>query len=89
VVARCVELRHQFAIRGTRGGKILVAFLQLAGQVDNLLFEFGDAALQRVDVGGNGESRLSSGLLAQHLRQRGFQLSDPRGLPCRALLSIG
>lgn len=46
-----VEAGHEFAVGGAGGGQVLVAFVELQPQVDGLLFQLGDALVERVDVG--------------------------------------
>ena len=53
---RGVELADEFAVRGARGGKVLVAFVELQAQVDGLLFEVVDGLVESVDIGGNTET---------------------------------
>ena len=49
---RRVELGHEFAVGGPRGGEILFAFPELQAQVYGLLLEVGDALAGAADVGG-------------------------------------
>ena len=56
VSCRGVELGDEFAVRGARGGQVLVAFVELYPQVDGLLFEVVDGLVERVDVRGNAET---------------------------------
>jgi hypothetical protein len=47
-----VDAGHQLAVGGAGGGEFVVAFAELDAQVGGLLFEPGDLAVERVDVGG-------------------------------------
>jgi hypothetical protein len=48
-----VELGHEFPVGSPGRGEVLVAFLKLEAQVDDLLFEVGDFLAEGVDVGGD------------------------------------
>ena len=56
VSCRGVELGDEFAVGGARGGEVLVAFVELQAQVDDLLFEVVDGLVESVDIGGNTET---------------------------------
>jgi hypothetical protein len=47
---RCVDAGHEFAVGGAGGGDVLVAFVALQVQINDLLLEVGDLLLERVDV---------------------------------------
>ena len=81
VAWRGVELGHEFPVGGPGRGEVLVAFLELEAQVDGLLFEVGDLLAEGVDVGGDAESGLAPGLLAECLGQAPFELPDAGGEP--------
>ncbi len=66
-VCRRVELGHEFAVGGSCGGQVLVAFVELEPQVDDLLLEVGDFLVKGVDVGGGAEPGFAPGLLAERL----------------------
>ena len=53
---RGVELGDEFAVRSTRGVEVLVAFVELQAQVDDLLFEVADFLVERVDIRWNAET---------------------------------
>jgi hypothetical protein len=67
----------------------LGAFVELVLEVDDVLFERGDPALQLVDVGGRPESGLGPDLFAQDLRESLFQLPDAAGEAAVALVCVG
>src|SRR5438093_103388 len=46
-----VELGHELAAGGAGGGEVLVAFLELHAQVDDLLLQVRDLLVEAVDVG--------------------------------------
>ena len=87
--ASSVEVGDQFSVGGSRGVQFVVAFLKLAAQVDDLLFEVGDPALELVDVGGSAEAGCAPGVLAEQFGQLGLQLPDPGGLPGELALGVG
>ena len=64
VSCRGVELGHELAVGGARGGEVLAPFVELQAQFDGLLFQVVDLLVERVDVGGSAESGLVPGLLA-------------------------
>jgi hypothetical protein len=71
---RAVERGHQFAV-GCAGGVEVVVFLtELATQFHDLLFEFGVASAEIVDVVGAAESGLTPCLFAEGLRESVAQL---------------
>jgi hypothetical protein len=55
----------QFPVGCSCGIEILAAFLTLTGEVDDLLFDVGDAVLELIDVAGYAEAGLAPGLLTQ------------------------
>ncbi|MEV0376052.1 hypothetical protein AB0I10_41215 [Streptomyces sp. NPDC050636] len=46
-----VELGHQLTVRGAGRFEVLIPFRQFAAEVENLLFQLGGAACERLDVG--------------------------------------
>ena len=60
-----VDAGHEFAVGGTGGSEVLVAFVDLESQVDDLLFEVGDLVVEGVDVSGGAEAGLAPGLFAE------------------------
>jgi hypothetical protein len=69
-----VEAGDEFAVGGARGGEVLVSLVEFEFQVDDLLFEVGDAVRELVDVGRRGEPGLVPGLLAERGGQASFEL---------------
>ena len=60
-----VEAGDEFAVGGACGGEVLVSFVEFEFQVEDLLFEVGDAVSELVDVVRRGEPGLAPGLLAE------------------------
>jgi len=56
VIRAVVDAGHQLTVSGAGGSEFVVAFAELDAQVGGLLFELGDLAAERVDVGGCAES---------------------------------
>ena len=83
---RGVELGHELPVGGPGRGEVLVAFLELETQVDGLLFEVGDRLAEGVDVGGDAEPGLASGLLTECLGQAFLELPDAGVEPDGALM---
>ncbi len=71
-----VELGHELAVRGAGCGEVLVAFLELQAQVDDLLLQMHDLLVEGVDVGGCAEPGLAPGLLAERFGEALFELLD-------------
>ena len=71
-----VDAGHELAVGGAGGGEVLVAFLELQAQVDDLLFELGDLLVEGVDVGGGAEPGLAPGVLAEGFGQALFEVLD-------------
>jgi hypothetical protein len=70
---------HEVTVGSSGCVEFLVAFGKLVGEVDDLLFELGDAALHLVGVVGRAESAVAPGLIAEEfgelvLQQPGFEL---------------
>jgi hypothetical protein len=68
VSVRRVEPGDQVAVGGAGCLEVVVALGDLAAVFDGLLFEFGDAALEGVDVWWGSEPGFSPGLLAEQFR---------------------
>ncbi|MFJ4745092.1 hypothetical protein [Streptomyces sp. NPDC088775] len=60
-----VESADQLPVGCAGRHEFFVAFLQLTGQGDDLLFEVGDAAFELVDVIGRPEAGLPPRMLAK------------------------
>lgn len=84
-----VEVGDEFPVGRACGVEFLIAFLDLAAQVDDLLLQFGDPALELVDVGRGAQPGRPPRLLAEQFGQLGLQLSDPGGLPGGLTLCVG
>ena len=54
-----VDAGHELAVGSARGGEVLVAFLELDTQVDDVLFERQDLLFELVDVVGRAEPGLA------------------------------
>ncbi|WP_331743809.1 hypothetical protein OH809_43905 (plasmid) [Streptomyces sp. NBC_00873] len=74
-----VDLRHQFTIRSAGGFEVLVAFGEFAAQIEDLLFQLGGAACERLDVGWGAEAGGFPDCLAQGLGQAPFESGDVCG----------
>src|SRR5215468_10875574 len=75
-----VELGDHLAIGGARGVQFLPAFLQLPGELNDVLLKFGDPPFELVNVLRCAEPGLPPSLVAEHLGELGLQLADPGGL---------
>ena len=64
---RGVELGHELAVGCPGGGQVLVAFVELHAQVDDLLLEDGDLVVEGIDVGGRAEPGFLPCLLAERV----------------------
>ena len=64
------------------------AFVEPETQVDDLLLEAVDPALERVDVGGGAEPGFPPGVLAEEAGQPAFELLDAGGEPGGSLLGV-
>ncbi|MBF5002567.1 hypothetical protein IRT45_36280 [Nocardia sp. BSTN01] len=84
-----VHVGEQFPVRGAGPRRVSFAFGELAGQLDDLLFETGDSALQRVDVGRCAESGFLPDGLAQELGTLAFELFVVCGQAADADLGVG
>lgn len=63
---RCaVELGHELPVGGAGGGEVVVAVVEFACQVSDVLFKVFDALLEGVDVDGRAEAGGVPGLLAE------------------------
>jgi hypothetical protein len=76
VFLRVVELGHEFTVGGAGCSEVVVAFVELLAQVDELLFEAGDGLVERVDVGGGAEPGLLPGLLAERFGEAFLELPN-------------
>lgn len=72
--AGSVDAGHELPVGGTSGSEVLVAFVELEAQVDDLLFETSNLVLEGVDVNGGAEAGLAPGLLAEGFGEPPFQL---------------
>ena len=84
-----VELGHELPVGRACGGEVLVSFLELEPQVDDLLLELAVLLGEAAGVGGGGEAGLVSGLLAERFGQAVFELPYAAGEPERALVGGG
>ncbi|MFD7003312.1 hypothetical protein ACFWA5_45480 [Streptomyces mirabilis] len=76
-----VELAHEIP-DGRAGGVQLVALvLELELQIDNLLFEGGDAGFEPLCVDRPADADLAPDLFAQHLAEAVFEAADLGGEP--------
>ena len=85
---RYLQVAGQLAVGRARGVEYLIAFFDPAAQVDDLLLQFGDPALELVDVGGSAQPGLSPYLLAEHFGQLVLQLQDADRLPVDLALRV-
>jgi hypothetical protein len=69
-----VELGHEFAIGGAGGGEFFGAFLELAAQLEELLFAVGECGLQAVKIVGCAESAVGATPGRQYLIRRDLPL---------------
>ncbi|MET7608067.1 hypothetical protein [Streptomyces avermitilis] len=74
-----VELGHQLTVCGAGGFDVLVPFSEFAAKVENLLFQVGGAACERLDVGRGAEAGGFPSCLSQGLGQAPFEPGDVRG----------
>jgi hypothetical protein len=81
-----VDSGHEFAVCGARGGEVLVAFLELETQVDDVLFEEHDLLFELVDVVGRAESGLAPGVLVEQFGQACLELLGSGGHASTAVL---
>jgi len=85
-VSRGVEPGHELAVGGPGGVEVLVAFLELQPQVDDVLLEVDDPLVELVDVVGCAEPGLAPGLLAEQFGQPFLELLGACGQAGAALL---
>lgn len=88
LLALCVEPGHHFAVGGPRGAQFLGAVIDLKSKIHDLLFEFGDASLQLVDVVGRADAGFSPGFLAECGGEVFLELLNPGGQPGGSLLGV-
>ncbi|MFB7214783.1 hypothetical protein [Streptomyces sp. NPDC056255] len=74
-----VELGHQLAVRGARGGKVVVTLLEFQLQVDHLLFEGRDPGNELFGVVGSADAGLSPYLVTEYFTQPCFEATDLGG----------
>ncbi|WEO92822.1 hypothetical protein A6P39_001095 [Streptomyces sp. FXJ1.172] len=74
-----VELGHELPVGRAGGGEVVVTVLEREFQVDDLLFEGGDAGLELFGVVGAANAGLAPDLLAQDLAEAGFETPDVSG----------
>ncbi|MGX1274944.1 hypothetical protein [Streptomyces phaeoluteigriseus] len=74
-----VELSHQLTVGGAGGFEVLVPFREFAAKIENLLFQLGGAACERLDVGWGAEAGGLPSRLAQGLGQAPFESGDVGG----------
>ena len=86
---RVVELGHEFAVGGAGGGEVVVAFLELEPQVNDLLLQVGDLLVEGAGVGGGAEPGFAPGLLAECFGQAMLELLDAGGEPDGAFAGAG
>ncbi|MET8668089.1 hypothetical protein ABZV87_27600 [Streptomyces tendae] len=75
----CVEPGHELAVCGPRGDEVLVPFAEFGVEIEDLLFQFGDPAGERLDVGGGTEAGGFPGGLSEGLEEASFQPGDVCG----------
>jgi hypothetical protein len=75
---------HEIAVRSPRGFEFVVAFCELPALFSGVLFEFGDPALQAVDIVGAAEAGFPPDLFAETNRATAERLSRQRMPTCPA-----
>ncbi|MEV5543709.1 hypothetical protein AB0L13_43560 [Saccharopolyspora shandongensis] len=83
-----VQLVDEVTVGSSGCVKFLIAFSKLIREVNDLLFELGDAAFEVVDVVGGAESALAPGLIAEEFGELVLQQSDSGGLPVARSLAL-
>ncbi len=83
-----VELGHELAVGGARGGEVLLAVAELETQVGDLLLESVVVLLERVDAGRGAEPGFLPGVLAEQGGEPAFELLDAGGQPGGSLLGV-
>ena len=84
-----VELGHELPVGRACGGEVLVSFLELEPQVDDLLLKVAVLLGEAAGIGGDAEPGLMPGLLAERFGQAVFELPYAAGEPERALVGGG
>src|SRR5258708_6029203 len=89
LLAACsVELGHELAVGGARGGEVLVAFVELETQVGDLLLERVVVLFERVDAGWGAEPGFPPGVLAELGGEPALELLDAGSQPGSSLLGV-
>ena len=88
-MTRCrVDLGHEFPVGGARSGEVLIAFVELETQIDDLLLESVIVLVERLDVGGSAEPGFLPGVLAEQAGEPALELADAGGQAGGSLLGV-
>ncbi|MGW2050921.1 hypothetical protein ACWCPF_38015 [Streptomyces sp. NPDC001858] len=69
---------HELAVGAADGGEVVVPVLERELQVDQLLFEGGDAGLELFGLVGAADAGLAPDLFAQDRAEAGFEAAGVR-----------